>query len=373
VWCGVLLLGVGVTLFSPFDSVTKKDALINGIRLVLAFGMFFVVQQHPAPAEMKLKAVVSAVLGFSLITTAVALLQMGYWDGWLPIHLPAVLTTFKEVANTEQGREIFALYLGDTGSHTWSGTLAMQALLAWLVGGYAKRPWLKWAAWLYFGLLAVILIRISVRNTILGLFLAIFVLGILRRQKLSDPVRSIFRFAVVIVVGVVTLYALLYVAPDTYFIERIRQAVPQFENGKLVISRASNIYGRFAYWANALEMFASAPIIGNGFYSFQAIARDSYFYVPAVHAHNSYVQSLAELGVLGAIALTWLMLNIGQYLYRTRQYFKLGDVGAFWWEFVTGSCVFLAFTMIFSNTFWSPNYIAFRMIVLGILVGLVKE
>jgi len=370
-WCVVLLMGVGITLLSPVDGVTKKDALVNGIRLVLAVGMFFVVVLHPALAEKKLKAVMAAVVGFSLITTAVALLQIGYWDGWLPFHLPSTLTTFKEGANTAPGREIFALYLGDTGSHTWSGALAMQALLVWLVGRYAKYPWRKWVAWLYFGLLVFILIRISVRNSILGLFVAIVGLEVLRGQT-RYMVNRILRLAGVMIGVVMLLYVLLYAAPDTYFIERIRQAVPRFENGELVIHRGSNVYGRLDYWAAALEMFTSSPLVGKGFYSYSELS--SLFFPDRIpHAHNSYMQTLAELGLIGAGALGWLMVSIVWYLHRSRRYFKPQEPGRLWWEFVVGSLLFLAFTMLFSNTFWSPSYVAFRMIGLGILVSLVEE
>lgn len=370
-WCTVLLMGMGITLLSPFDGVTKKDALVNGVRLVLAVGMFFVVTQYPAPAERKLKAVMAAVVGFSLITTAVALLQIGHWDGWLPFRLPSALTTFKEGANTAKGREIFALYLGDTGSHTWSGALAMQALLVWLVGSYAKYPWRKWAAWLYFGLLTFILIRISVRNSILGLFVAMVGLGILRGQT-RYLVKRILRLAGVMVVVVVLLYALLYVAPDTYFIERIRQVVPRFENGELVIERGSNVYGRFDYWGVALKLFASAPLTGRGFYSYRALS-GRFLPTPTVHAHNSYLQTLAELGLIGTVALGWLMLNIGRYVYRSRRYFKLREPGRLWWEFAIGSFIFLAFTALFDVPFTLPTPFAFRMIVLGVLVSLVRE
>jgi len=370
-WCAALLMGVGITLLSPLSGVTKKDALINGIRLVLAVAMFFVVTQHPAPAERKLKAVMAAVVGFSLITTAVALLQIGYWHGWLRFRLPSVLTTFKEGANTAPGREIFALYLGNTGSHTWSGMLAMQALLVWLIGIYEKYPWRKWAAWLYFGLLVSILVRISVRNSLLGLFVAIVGLEMLRGQT-RYLVNRILRVAGVMIGVVVLLYVLLYVAPDTYFIERIRQVVPWFENGELIIHRGSNVFGRLDYWAAALEMFASSPLVGKGFYSYREL---SSLFLPGEipHAHNSYLQTLAELGLIGAVALGWLMFNIVWYLYRSRRHFRSQGPGRLWWEFVVGSLLFLAFTMLFSNTFWSPSYVAFRMIGLGILVSLVKE
>lgn len=371
-WIGVLLLGVAVTLLSPFDAVTKKDALVNGIRLALAIAIFFVFHRHPAPAEAKLKVVLYATWGFSLITTLVALLQIGYWDGWLPIRLPSVLTTFKEGASTGKGREVFALYLGDTGSHTWSGALAMQALLAWLLGRYSRHPVRKWVALSYFGLLVFILIRISVRNSIVGLFLAIVGLEVVRSVWARHLLTLVLRLGFVLFVVVAVVYILLYLVPDTYFIERVRQVIPRFEQGQWVIERGSNLYGRLVYWATALQIFSQSPFIGSGFYSFQAL---SGVIGPksTVHAHNSYLQTLAEFGFLGGVVLAGVLFRIGTYLWRSRGCFLPRSSGRFWWEFAAGNFIFWLFTMLFANPFWLPNPVAFRMIVLGVLASLIRE
>lgn len=371
-WCGVILMGVSITLLGPFDGEIKKNALINGVRLILAVGMFFVVQRHPAPAVAKLKAVQSAIIVFSGVTTTVALLQMAHWDGWLPINLPDVLTTFKEGANTEQGREIFALYIGDTGSHTWSGALAMQALLVWLIARHEKNPWRKGAAWLYFGLLFFILIRISVRNSILGLFVTIIGLELVRRQRARDFVLGLIRPALIVIAVAITLFILFSIAPDSYFIERVRHAVPRFENGELVISRAGHLHGRLEFWATALDIFAQSPLFGGGFYSFSTL---SGVYGPQsiVHAHNSYLHTLAELGLFGGGALILLLVSTSYYMLRTRRHFRLRTLGSFWWEFVTGSLLFLVFSALFSNTLWSPNHVVFRMVILAVLASLSRE
>lgn len=368
-WASALLIGVMVTLLSPIDGVVKKDAVVNGIRLLLALGMFFVVYRHPIPTKIKMKAVVSAIIYFSFVTTAIALLQMAYWDGWLPIRLPEVLTTFKEGANTEQGREIFALYIGDTGSHTWSGALAMQALVVWLLGRYTRNPWHKAAAWAYFGLLAFILIRISVRNSILGLFATIIVLELVRRQRARNLELNMVRLILIFAAVVIALFALFSLAPDSYFIERVRQAVPRFENGELVISRSGHLHGRLEYWTTALHIFAHSPFIGGGFYSFGTLS-GVYGEQSIVHAHNSYLQTLAELGMLGTGVLALLLVSIFYYLSRTRRHFRPQTPGMFWWELVAGSFIFFAFTAMFSNTFWSPNHVALRMILLGVLASL---
>jgi O-antigen ligase len=372
VWCSVLLFGVGVTLVSPFDSEVKKDALINGVRLVLAVGIFFVIYHHPTPAEIKLKTVVSTMGLFSLVTTTVALLQMGYWDGWMPVPLPSALTTFKEGANTAQGRELFALYLGDTGSHTWSAALAMQALLMWLLGRYSRSPWRKMAMWLYFGLLVFILFRVSVRNSILGLFITIIGLELLGRKQTRVLIFRILRVMFVFTLPIIILVALFYLAPDSYSVERVRQAIPTFEKGQVVISRGGHLLGRFDYWSTAFEIFIDSPMIGGGFYSYQTLS-GLYGPEPIVHAHNSYFQTLAELGLIGAVALSLLIASTAYFLIRSRRYFMRQVPNAYWWEMVAGSFIFLVFTAIFGNPFWSPNYVAFRMIAVGVLASLVRE
>ena len=370
-WSLVLLMGVGVTLVSPLDGVTKKDALVNGTRLIVALGLFFAIYNHPARATEKLRAVTSTIVIFSLVTTLVALMQLGYWDGWLSIPLPTVLTTFKEGANTDKGRELFALFIGNTGAHTWSGALAMQALLVWLIARHSRHLAYKVSAWMYFAVLAFLLVRISVRNSILGLFVAIVGLELLRRRRARQLVLRMLRPILISIVMALALYALFYLAPNWYFIERVRQVVPAFNQGELVISRASNIYGRLDYWVTALEIFNASPFVGGGFYSYQELS--GRYGHPIVHAHNSYLQALAELGILGIVTLGLLLASIGYYLYRTRHLFVPQTPGALWWEYVTGSFVFLTFSMTFSNTFWIANYVAFRMILLGVLASLVRE
>jgi O-antigen ligase len=368
-WCGVLLFGVGITLISPFDSVTKKDALVNGFRLVLAVSTFYVMYNHPASARSKMRVVISVVLGFSVITTLVSLLQIGYWDGWLPFSLPPLLTEKAPGANMQPGREIFGLFVGDTSGHTWSGMLALQALLVFLYARYSRNPVRRWAGWGYFGLLVLILLRTAVRNSLLGLFVAIVGLSILRS---CHPVQLLLKLFLLGVLAIGLMVAAAYLQPDSYFVRRALAAVPQFVDEKLVIDRASSVYGRLDYYALALRLFSQRPLTGYGFYSYQALS-GRYLSRPTVHAHNSYLQTLAELGIPGVVALVWLMLNVGLYFQHTKQFFRRERPVRLWWEFVTGSFILLAFTMLFSNTLWSPNSVALRMIVLGVFASLMRE
>lgn len=370
-WGGIILLGVAVTLQSPFSMNIKKDALVNGIRLILMVGVFFVLYNSRGSVEGKYKAFYTTILKFSVVTTTISILQIGYWDGWLSLPLPEILVTLKENANTERGREIFALYLGNTGSHTWSAMLAMQALLVWVTRRNLPNLWRKRWLLLYFAILVLILARVSVRNSIVGLIVSIIAIEIISVKWTRNFANHILRaFLILVGLGII-IYLLLNFASDSYFVERIRSVVPTIQNGEIILSRSSNIYGRFEYWNIAMKMFWSSPIVGIGFYSFEEVSK-RFSPNPIVHAHNSYFQTLAELGILGGVALGILIISVCYFFMMTRRRLKLHRMGLLGWEYALSVSIFMAFTMAFSNTLWSPTYVGFFILSLAMLVNLVR-
>ena len=76
---------------------------------------------------------------------------------------------------------------------------------------------------------------------------------------------------------------------------------------------ALNSYAwRKVIWAGALEKFWEQPLLGFGFESFTYYSGD-FFVIKSEHgagAHNTYVQFLFELGVIGFIAFLWLLIPI---------------------------------------------------------------
>ena len=366
-----IIVSIGVTLVSNYDVVIQQHALVNGIRMLLAFSLFFVVYNHSMLASEKLSLFVKTVVGFSFITTAVSLLQIAYWDKWFNLTLPPILITFQEGANTDSGREIFALFLGDTGSHTWAGALVFQALLVWLLARHNRNQLLKAGLFTYFILLITILVRISVRNSILGLFITLIGVELLHYTRQISL--RFLRFLLIFVGACIAIFSLIYFAPESYFVERVLQAVPTIQNGQLAISRQSNVYGRFEYWALAFNLFLSYPLLGSGFYTYQAFSPFYSFGHLITHAHNSYFHTAAELGLMGVFSLTILIASLSYYLFTIRRHVRHQPKLHFWWEFLVASFLFFAFTAIFSNTFWVPNYIYMRMIALGILASLISE
>ncbi|MEZ4736418.1 MAG: O-antigen ligase family protein [Caldilineaceae bacterium] len=373
-WCLLIMFGIILTLFeNSFGTATKKDAVVEGFRLILACTLFWSILHHPAPPIKKFQMLVSSVFLFSFITTSVAIMQIGYWDGWLPFSLPSVLTSFKEGANTDLGREIFALYLGNTGTHTWSGMLALQALIVWIIAWERGIKKARWVFLGYFVILVLILIRTSVRNSILGLFITlVFILLASVTYRQSIPVRLIRVIGATSFIAILGTTFLILAPRESYYVQRILQALPQWENGNILISRQSNIFGRLEYGEIAWRIFESSPLLGRGFSSFQELSI-SYFKVPVVHAHNAYLHTLAELGLVGFIGLLLLIYQVARFLVATRHYSQAPQPYQGAWKLTFGTFIFLLFTSFFSNTLLFSVYFGFFMVLLALLVNLSRH
>jgi O-antigen ligase len=373
-WVSVILLGMVVAQFRPLSDLSRQDAVVNAIRLALSVSLFFIVSQSTKHIEHKSKTVFITVISFSLITTFVSLLQIGYWGRWLPIDLPDILTTFKSGANQAQGREIFGLFVGNTGTHVWSAMLAMQALTVLVASITTHQRLYRYGGLLYFLLLTMILVRTSVRNSTLGLGVAVFLLMMLLAWKsrfpfnrLAVPVITIFGAGILIV-------ALLSFDSDQYFIQRVVQAIPRLGSEGVFIDRASNIYGRLDYMRVALLIFSQYPFLGGGFYSYAWLSNSLGGLVNISHAHNSYIQALAELGLNGFLVFCWLLWQVGRLLVVSSRgiAFRQVDERRIWYlSFVT--LVFLLFTALFANPFWEPNEVGFFVILVAVLEQYSRE
>jgi O-antigen ligase len=372
-WMGTIGIGVLLTLVNRELAATHRDALVNGVRLALASTLFWLTYWHPASFATKARALISVTLGVGSVTTVVSLLQIGYWDGWLPFALPAVLTEMAEGANAELGREIFGLYIGNTGAHAWSGMVAMQALLVWLLAWRAP-TWL-WRV-IYGGafiILCLILVRMSVRASIVGLFLSMVGVATISAVFSRYSLNRIVGVIVVPTTALLALSALFVLAPqDAFFVERIRQAIPQFDQGQLTISRASNIFGRLDYIAIAWQLFLERPILGNGFWSFTVIASAIYGRTVA-HTHNSYIQALTEMGVVGFAALLWLVGAMMVLFWQSRTLLQRGGEQRLYWQWALGGVSFLLLTAFVANPFWNPVTLGFRFVLLGLVASALRE
>lgn len=367
-WIVAIAIGILTTLFArSYDFTVQLESIVNGARLIFALAIFFLVLYANISPQELLRIFCAVILIVSFVTSTVAILQIIHWDNWLSITLPSYLITFKEFSNQEAGREIFALYLGNTQAHTWSGVLVFQSLVIYLMALNTRSHLIKNALGLYFLILCFILIRISVRNSILGLGFAITAIIIQRqfystRYPFNRYIKGVgFVFTVLLIVT-----AIVVLAPQNYFVARIWQTLPSWQDGEFLIRGGSNIYGRLRYAENAIQFFQMFPIFGGGFWSFNSLST-AFSTTSAVHAHNSYLQTAAELGLIGVIALCWLLISISRYIVKHRAISLRSADHSFVWYFTVGSTVFMLFSALFSNTFWSPAYVSLWMFSLGML------
>ena len=90
--------------------------------------------------------------------------------------------------------------------------------------------------------------------------------------------------------------------------------------------------GRISYWTAALRMFADAPLtgVGPGMWAPQRILHTAEgeldYYIP--HAHNLYLQTAAESGVLGLVAGLVVLVLVGRLVWLA---FRDGDPVARRW------------------------------------------
>lgn len=365
----VILMGVVVSLLRPYPAELQKDSVVNGLRLLLAISIYFIVLRLPFPASTLTKTMFYAVIMVSFVTTAVSLLQIAYWEKWLPISLPTLLIELKEEANQAQGREIFALFIGDTGTHVWSAMLAFQAVVVWVLA-ISSRNFLYKVSWFtYFSILFFIVVRTSVRNSLFGLIVAIAVIILLRTWRSRYPLNHLLKPYLLITLGIVLLVGLFSIAPDTYYVERIRQAIPQFEAGKLVILPGSNIYGRLDGARAALLIFRTFPITGGGFGSYALLSVSIADVHKLAHAHNSFLHFLAELGLAGFIAIVWLVWRVIVFLVFSGRHLQGDDKWrARLWYLTVGCMVFMMTTAMFANPYGQPKEVMFCLMLLALLV-----
>jgi O-antigen ligase len=76
---------------------------------------------------------------------------------------------------------------------------------------------------------------------------------------------------------------------------------------------------RLSIWSSALHHFSAHPIFGIGWSNFQP--------APGDHAHNSYLQVLAELGLVGFILIGGWLASVIWELHKARRYELIAGIG----------------------------------------------
>lgn len=305
-WLGVLLLGALVTQFRPVLAVNQQDAIVNSVRLALAISLFLRRLRQPCSLghgqdahrflhrhRLQLRddtrfATTNRSLGRPpAIQSAggAGHVQRGRKSGAGPGNLCPVCR-----------QQRHARLVGDAGL---AGALCLDSdddttrSVLWRLAGYG-----------YCVVLGLILVRTSVRNSILGLVVAVVFLSLLRAFKSRYVSTRLIVPALIVGGALLGALALLTFAPEQYFVQRLVQTIPRLTGQEIVIDRASNIFGRLEYAQVGVKIFQRYPLLGGGFYGYRTYYLDMTRHDHQPH-HNSYVQTMAELGLVGLLSPGW--------------------------------------------------------------------
>lgn len=255
----------------------------------------------------------------------------GYLGLIIPLAFGTALGVLFEQARSATHKALFALAI-----------VSLCAMLAALFFSYSRGAWVGVAA----ALVVTFLIR-SKRAAVLGFALAalIAIVALLGQFNILPDVIS-ERFAAV---------------NDYFGFEDVRGVNANDDNFAIVERRA--------HWQAALGMFSDHPWLGVGIGNY-AVVYPAYALPhwddPLGHAHNYYLNVLAEAGLLGLTAYLFLwgavFWSVWRTVRRTFGFWQAVAAGAF------GMLVALSIHNFFDNLFVHSMYIQ-----VGITLGLVKS
>jgi exopolysaccharide production protein ExoQ len=166
----------------------------------------------------------------------------------------------------------------------------------------------RWAKWT--GLLAAggLLVRSQAASAVLVMAALLACFFVLRQMHRGT------RTVILVVV------ALLVVTVGSFFIDTIQSSVLQ------LFGKTSDLSGRTSIWAASWLSIAKHPLLGYGFHGFWRENNESLTaraLIPnhwdAPHAHNGYIETLLELGIVGlVIIVTGFIILAGRAFRRYR-------------------------------------------------------
>lgn len=246
----------------------------------------------------------------------------------------SVVVSIWQVANS-YGPESFEVrgFLRAYGPFTHPNQLAVYlelvaplfaALLLGRPGSVAiERQWYISAAWRYLwaiGLAASVvgLILSQSRGGLVGMAAGLVIVVALNRPKL--------RWSVIRIAPIGLLVALTFL---TISIAIVAAGVKTFASEETLVTPSNfAVQERLSHWTAAVEMAKAHPFAGVGAGNFDLAYRDYTqewrFRVGRGHAHNTYLQFLAQAGVVGLTAYIALLLGVSLIIVRTMRILPQG-------------------------------------------------
>ena len=123
-------------------------------------------------------------------------------------------------------------------------------------------------------------------------------------------------------------------------------------------------------WKNTFRLIRENPFLGVGPRNFDLIDHEKYNLVGWNHAHSLYINTTAEMGALGAIALVALLAGCWVTLGRVRK--KCLSIGRYgYWLASFGALLIIMVSGVVATTLHTESAIVFSLLM-GISVSAVK-
>lgn len=275
------LLFLAFGMLSVFISPVVGAAIGEWLRLA-SYYLLYVFVRLTTRSARQMRGLMAIIALSSIVPIAVGFLQMARGQTKVIYGISQVQSVFAHM-------NIYGMYL------------VMVSLGALMALQASTRRSHRWAYGALLGLALVSLVSTYARTAWVGLVIGIAAIGALeyRRWLLWLPP---------------ALVSMWLWVPNVR--ERIMLAFASMD------VRENSLVSRWLRWQEALQLFRASPIIGNGLRSYSALSArlshklDVY---GGVGVHNTYIQLLAENGVLGLGSYLWLHVVLLNQAWRALQ------------------------------------------------------
>ncbi len=290
--------GVRVILFyfvccSLLALVSVTPGFLWSEAWALAFLMAFASSQEPAPNKLATVTWYFAAIAFaSLIAILIAPFKaMDPYSGYLPFRLRGVLDNANSLGMCTGAGLILALYLKEFRNLHRVGLTILFLFI--LIPTQSKT--------IIIFILALLIIK----------FVSFFLEKFLPRVSPLSPARVAWIMAGI---GIVAL-------PFLDFDNLLSSATSMFG---ITNDAALTLTGRQAIWDITLQTWAEHPLVGYGPGLWGIEFREKLGMPFAGQAHNQYLQTLGEFGLLGALVLGVYLILIARRAWRLRATLPVG-------------------------------------------------
>lgn len=247
----------------------------------LLTGVLYVLNDIPLNMTEKFFKIIEYIAIFEAITIFLSVAIPGLMPqkfGFLYRQL--VIDTM----NKELSRGIYSGFIGEKATAAYLLNLGLAYTLSQL-NDYRQINKNK----LLVSLVLLIAILFTGKRLLLLTAIIMFVICLLRGQSTEKKIKAVM----IIIVSIIGIFCLVKFIPA---------AGITFDRFMLVDSYES-MNGREDMWSKAIQIFENHKMLGCGYGSYQKISGSIY------NAHNSYLQLLAEIGVVGCIMLGIIVVS----------------------------------------------------------------